>query len=187
MWINKNSVFPIGHSRSCCYIYSQSKSAAMINLKRFFQPSSCRLTVTKAEKEILELFVLNKKEFDQWVLLHPQTRIRFQFYFPTAVDFYFDGFRLFTAYFKRGTMDTLQLSEFKMSQDNHSSIRTTNWKPFEDVMLSFLTNLAESNKSALLQKTKALHEYASICNNKPTESKYVDIYAQPIKTNIAAG
>jgi hypothetical protein len=159
----------------------------MINLKRFFQPASCRLTVTKAEKEILELFILNKKEFDQWLLLHPQPRIRFQFYFPTAVDFYFDGFRLFTAYFKRGAMDALQLSEIKMSQDNHSSIRTTNWKPFEEVMVSFLTHLAESNKSALLQKTKALHEYASICHTRPVENKYEDLYAQQIKPNIAAG
>ncbi|HEV7330322.1 MAG TPA: hypothetical protein VGN63_04720 [Flavisolibacter sp.] len=159
----------------------------MMNLKRFFQPASCRLTVSKSEKEILELFLLNKKEFEQWILLHPQSRIRFQFYFPTAVDFYFDGFRLFTAYFKRGTMDSLQLSELKMSQDNHSSIRTANWKPFEDVMVSFLTSLAESNKSALLQKTKALHEYASICKDKPVESKYQDMYAQQIKTNMAAG
>lgn len=159
----------------------------MINLKRFFQPASCRLTVTKAEKEILELFILNKKEFDQWILLHPQPRIRFQFYFPTAVDFYFDGFRLFTAYFKRGAMDSLQLSEIKMSQDNHSAIRTTNWKPFEDVMVSFLTHLAESNKSAMLQKTKALHEYASICHTKPAAGQPQDVYTQVIKANMAAG
>lgn len=159
----------------------------MINLKRFFQPAFSRLPVTKAEKEILELFILNKKDFDQWLLLHPQPRIRFQFYFPTAVDFYFDGFRLFTAYFKRGAMDALQLSELKMSRDNHSSIRTANWKPFEEVMVLFLTHLAESNKSALLQKTKTLHEYASLCQNQPAEGRYQDIYTQPIKTNMAAG
>jgi hypothetical protein len=166
---------------------AQSKSAAMMNLKRFFLPSSSRLPVTKTEKEILEFFVLNKKEFDQWILLHPQSRIRFQFYFPTAVDFYFDGFRLFTAYFKRGSGDSLHLLELKMSSDNHNSIRTTIWKPFEEVMVSFLAALTESNKSALLQKTKALHEYASICKEKPAESLQQSIYPQGIKTNMAAG
>lgn len=166
---------------------AQSNSAAMINLKRFFLPASSRLPVTKTEKEILELFVLNKKEFDHWIGLHPQQRIRFQFYFPTAVDFYFDGFRLFTAYFKRGHGDSLQLQELKMSQDNQGSIRTANWKPFEEVMVSFLSALAESNKSALLQKTKALHEYASICNGKPAESVQQAIYSQGIKTKLAAG
>ena len=165
----------------------QSKSAAMMNLKHFFRPSSSRLPVTKTEKEILELFVLNKKEFDQWIALHPQPRIRFQFYFPTAVDFYFDVFRLFTVYFKREGQDSIQLLELKMSRDNHSSIRTANWKPFEEVMVSFLSALAASNKSALLQKTKALHEYASICKEKPAESPAQDLYAQSLKTNMAAG
>ena len=159
----------------------------MINLKRFFQPAHHRLSVTKTQRELLEYFIIHKKDFEQWFLLHPQSRIRFQFYYPTAIDFHFDNFRLFTAYFKRGPMDTLQLSELKMSRDNAISICTTSWKPFEEVIVAFLKQLDATNQSILLQKTRALHEYASICTNKPAEAAHQGIYKAGMNPNVAAG
>ena len=136
----------------------------MINLKKFFKPNPYLLTVSKAEKELLECFLDNKPAFDQWLPLNENRRIRFQFYYPTAVDFYFDNFKLFTAYFKKGPVDGPDLHELKMSEANYSSICTTNWQPFEEVILDFLNTLEESNKVILFRKTKSLHEYAALCN-----------------------
>lgn len=145
------------------YIYTQSKSNAMMNLRTFFQPNPSLLSVTKAEKELLESFLAHKTDYEQWLLLHPQPKIMFRFYFPSAIDFYYDGTRLFTAYFKKDAFNEPELKEMKMSQENYGFIRSADWKPFGEVMLKFLQTLEEANKSIYLQQTKSLHEYISIC------------------------
>ena len=134
-----------------------------MNLRKFFKPNPSLLSVSKTEKQILECFLCNKTEFENWILLHPQTKITFRFYYPSAIDFYFDGSRLFTAYFRKDDRSEAELLELKMSKENYSSIRTNNWKPFEEVILSFLQTQDEKNKFIYLQKTKPLQDYASIC------------------------
>lgn len=133
----------------------------MINLKKLFQPNPCLLSVSKAEKELLESFLTCKSEYDAWCQ-QPQ-KIRFRFYFPTAIDFYYDGAKLFTVFFKKDLHDTPVFHELKMSKANYSSIRSSNWKPFEDLMTEFLAELTEKNKSIYVQKTKSLREYMNIC------------------------
>ena len=134
-----------------------------MNLRKFFKPNPSLLVVNKAEKQILECFLGNKAEFENWMLLHPQSKITFRFYFPSAIDFHYDGSRLFTAYFRKDAFNEPELHELKMSKENYSSIRTNNWKPFEEVILSFLNTLEEKNKFIYLQQTKPLHDYATIC------------------------
>jgi hypothetical protein len=146
------------------YIYRQSKSNAMMNLRKFFRPNPCLLVLAKAEKELVESFLAHKTEYEHWLHLNPQPKIVFRFYFPSAVDFYYDGARLFTAYFKKGEFNEPVLHEMKMSKENHASIRSANWKPFAEVMLQFLQTLEETNKSTYLKETKSLQEYLSICN-----------------------
>lgn len=136
-------------------------------LKRFFKTKAFALTVSKAEKELLELFIINKTEFDSWMKNHPQLKFRFQFYYPNAIDFYYSDFKLFTAYFKKGKHDHLTLAELKMTETNFDSIRCANWRPFEEVILEFVTTLQESKKVALFEKRKLLYEYESLCSKQP--------------------
>ena len=139
----------------------------MINLKKYFLPNPGFLSVSKGEKEILECFVANKAEFENWILHRSLQRVRFRFYFPTALDFYFDDFLLFTAYFKRTASDQLELQELKMTKVNLSTIRSSTWKPFEEVMVQFLQYLEEKNKISFFHKTRSLHEYVSLCEKGP--------------------
>lgn len=157
----------------------------MINLKKIFWSNPYLLPVSKTEKEILEYFLANKKDFEQWLTENPHPRIRFQFYFPTAVDFFFDEFKLFTAYYKRTSSGNHELTELKMSCDNYVSIRSLSWKPFEEVMVSFLSTLEESNKITLFTKTKALYDYVSICEERPAEHRQPSRYGQGINASIA--
>jgi hypothetical protein len=140
------------------------KPNAMINLKKFFQPNPFLLAVSKREKELLESFFPRKSEYENWQLQHPQQKIRFRFYFPTAMVFFYDSSILFTAYFKKGADDIPVLHELKMSKANHTSIRSVNWKPFEEVMTTFLLALEERKQVVLVQKTRSLREYVDICN-----------------------
>jgi hypothetical protein len=157
----------------------------MINLKKYFQPNPCLLGINKEEKEILECFISNRSEFDNWTLHRSLQRVRFQFYFPTAVDFYFDDFLLFTAYFKRTTFDSLVLQELKMTKANYTTIRSANWKPFAEVMVQFLQSLEEKNKISFFHKTRSLHEYVSICE-KSTPAKSSRL-APDVNPSMAAG
>ena len=150
-------------SKLAAYIYAPIQIPCMMNLKKFFLPNPCLLSVTKAEKELLEYFAANKQAFEEWLSQRPPQRVRFRFYFPTAIDFYFDDFLLFTAYFRKPAEGTLLLQEFKMSQANFTTIRSANWKPFEEEVLCFLRYLEEKNKIRYFQKTSALHEYVAIC------------------------
>jgi hypothetical protein len=157
----------------------------MMNLKKFFQPNPCLLSVSRGKKEILECFVANKSEFENWVLHHSLQRVRFQFYFPTAVDFYFDDFLLFTAYFKRTALDNLELQELKMTKANYSTIRSGNWKPFEEVMVQFLHFLEEKNKISFFRRTRSLHEYVSLCEKGAQENS--SRLSPDVNPAIAAG
>ena len=139
----------------------------MIKLKKLFTSNAYRLPVSKVEKEVLECFFDNKAEFERWLPFHKNRRIRFQFYYPTAVDFYFDDFKLFTAFFKRNACGVPELHELKMTEANYSTIRSANWQPFEEVIVGFLQTLEENNKLVLFRKTKSLHEYVALCNETP--------------------
>jgi hypothetical protein len=54
-----------------------------------------------------------------------------------AIEFYFDEFLLFTAFFKRSQAGGFVLHEMKMTKANYTTIHSANWKPFEDVMVQF--------------------------------------------------
>lgn len=136
-------------------------SNAMINLKKFFQPNPYLLSVSRTEKDLLERFVNRKADYESWHSQQP--RIRFRFYLPAAIDFCYDGSKLFTAFFKKGPFGTPVLHELKMSEANHASIRSANWKPFKEEMTNFLQTLEEKSKIVIRQKTKPLQEYVAIC------------------------
>jgi hypothetical protein len=159
----------------------------MINLRKFFQPDPCLLSVTRSQKEILECFLSGKKEFENWLLLQPSQRVRFQFYVPTAIDFCFDEFKLFTAYFKKGSTGLNELAELRMSKDNYNTLRVLSWKPFEEVMFSFLSTQEETNKATLFQKTRSLHEYAAICKKTPSPHLQQNPYSREAGQTVAAG
>lgn len=146
----------------------------MTLFKIFRKRKSFSLSLKKEQKELLECFIQNKPDFENWVLLHPQQKIRFQFYYPTAIDFYYSDFKLFTAYFIKTGHDNIELTELKISEANFDSIRCFSWSPFEEVIMDFLTSLHESKKIALFEKRKLLFEYESLCTKKtavPDESK----------------
>ena len=146
-------------------------------LKLFYKQKAFSLTVSKAQKELLEFFLTNKPEFDQWLPAHPQPKVRFQFFYPTAIDFYFSDFKLFTAYFKKGRKGEIELTELKMSETNFDTIRCASWAPFEEVIIDFLNSLQENKKIALLEQRKMLYEYANLCAKKPTEEVSKDFFS----------
>ena len=145
-------------------------------LNIFFKRKTLALSLKKEQKELLECFIQNKHDFENWVLLHPLQKIKFQFYYPTAVDFYYSDFKLFTAYFKKTDHDNIELAEFKISEANLESIRCYSWSPFEEVMMEFLTSLHESKKIALFEKRKLLFEYQNLCAKKTRPEEEVKDY-----------
>ena len=152
-------------------------------LKKFFKRKAFALTVSKGQKELLEFFITNKPEFDEWILQHPSPRARFQFYYPTAIDFYYADFKLFTAYFKREKKDVLELIELKMSETNFDTIRCASWAPFEEIVVEFLTSLEESKKIALFEKRKVLYEYESLCAKKSTTENTAQSYLDAVSSS----
>ena len=158
----------------------------MMNLFQLFRRKAYIIPVKKTEKELLECFMANKAAFDQWLALHPHPQIRFRFYFPTAIDFYFDEFKLFTVYFKRGANNQPEFQEFKMSEANHTSLCSSDWRPFEEVIFHFLATLEESNKASLFRKKKSLYEYAAICEKMNNLEKNQPSYPPSVNKNIAA-
>lgn len=135
----------------------------MLNLKNLFRTKILELQVSKAQKELLELLLLNKDDFEHWNLAQPSSKIRFQFFYPSAIDFYYDEFKLFNAFFRKDPKGEIGLFEFKMSEVNYDSIRCSSWVPFETVIIDFLTSLEENKKIALFEKRKTLLEYQSLC------------------------
>lgn len=135
----------------------------MFSIRNIFKTKALTLPVTKTQRELLELLLANKSGFDEWSQKHNPAKIRFQFFYPAAIDFYYESFKLFTAYFKRGPKDEHLLQEFKMSETNFDTIRCTSWSPFAEVIIEFLTSLEEDKKIALFEKRKVLFEYQSLC------------------------
>ncbi len=148
--------------------------------KKFFNRKAFALTVGKGQKELLEFFITNKPEFDDWIQRHPQPKVRFQFYYPTAIDFYFGDFKLFTAYFIRDRKDQVLLTEMKMSETNFDTIRCASWAPFEEVVIEFLTSLEEGKKIALFEKRKVLYEYENLCAKKASTENTAQAYMSAV-------
>jgi hypothetical protein len=148
----------------------------LFSLKNLIQPKKLRLTVTKTQRELLELLMINKNDFDGWAAQQAPQKVRFQFYFPTAIDFFYDEFKLFTTYFKKNSKEEIELVEIKMTETNFDTIRCNSWAPFEQYIFDFLHTLEESKKIALFEKRKTLFEYQSLCANNTslpnTESEY---------------
>ncbi|HEX8313946.1 MAG TPA: hypothetical protein VF609_03085 [Flavisolibacter sp.] len=150
-------------------------------LRKFVKRKAFSLTASKGQKELLEFFISNRTEFEHWLTTHPLSKIRFQFYYPTAVDFYYGDFKLFTAYFKKDKRNEIELMELKMTETNFDSIRCASWAPFEEVMMDFVSSLEQSKKTALFEKRKVLYEYEGLCNKKTApESSALSEYANRI-------
>ena len=152
----------------------------MDRLKKFFRRKAFALAVSKGQKELLEFFLTNKPGFDEWVEAHPQPKMRFQFYYPTAVDHFFGDFKLFTAYFKRGRKGEIELIELKMTETNFDTIRCASWAPFEEVIIEFLTSLEEGKKIALFEKRKVLYEYENLCAKKAATENTPQAYLNTV-------
>lgn len=132
-------------------------------LHRLLRIKNLAVSVSKPQQELLEIFLLQKEDYEHWRTTQPQSKVRFQYFYPTAIEMFYDEFKLFTAYFKRTPKAQLQLSELKMSETNYDVIRCTSWKPFEQQILEFLTTLEESKKVALFEKRRMLYEYEALC------------------------
>ena len=135
----------------------------MRSLKNNFKIKALTLAITKGQRELLELLMVNKPDFEEWSKTQAPSKIRFHFFYPAAIDFYYDEFKLFTAYYKKGARGELICSEFKMSETNYDTISCSSWTPFEEVVIDFLTSLEENKKIALFEKHKTLMEYQSLC------------------------
>jgi hypothetical protein len=149
----------------------------MFNLKKLIKSNPLSVPVKGAEKDLLQYFISNKGAFENWFSTNCNAypKLRFHFYYPNALDFFFDEFKLFTAYFKKEEKG-IMLVELKMSDVNKANIKTTDWKPFRDLMLTFLTELEQNNHSLMLQEQRSLHEYQAICTGKealPESSSYI--------------
>lgn len=130
---------------------------------RLLRMKDLTVSVTKPQEELLEIFLSQKEEYDRWRQAQPLSKVRFQFFYPTAVEMFYDEFKLFTAYFKRTPKGQPLLTELKMTETNYDVIRCASWKPFEQQVLEFLTTLEESKKVALFEKRKMLYEYEALC------------------------
>lgn len=143
-------------------------------IKKLLKTKALTIAVTKSQQELLEIFISNKADFDAWADSQTASKIRFQFFYPSAIDFYYTDFKLFTAYFKKNMHSQLELLEFKMTETNFDVIRCTSWRPFEETILEFLTTLEESKKIALFEKRKMLYEYETLCAKKQPAEESVE-------------
>lgn len=151
-------------------------------LQTIMRKKTLVLTTTKAQRELLECFVLHKAEFENWLLIQPSSKISFRFYYPTAIDFFYGNYKLFTAYFRKNQHDGIELTELKISDANFDSIRCESWTPFEEMMLKFLTTLEENKKVEMLSKRKLLYEYEDLCTKKPASAAEQPDYANTLSS-----
>ena len=137
-------------------------------LKNLLQSKTHLLTLSKEEVEILTYLMCNRQDFENWfagqATAHP--KIKFVFFYPTAIDLYFDSFKLFTVYFKKDSRDEVTFSQAKLSQLNRDSLNSQNWKPFKDAIVSYLVMAQERNTDLQFKRLHALHEYQAICNGE---------------------
>jgi hypothetical protein len=154
----------------------------MINLKKFFKSKPTVVACSKAERDLLQYFISSKTAFDNWYATQGGNfpKLRFQFYFPSAIDFYFDEFKLFTAYFKKEENGAVVFVELKMSEVNYSNIKSADWKPFRDLILAFLTALEQAHKSQWLTEQRSLHEYQKLCSGKESGAALAPSYIQEV-------
>jgi hypothetical protein len=153
------------------------------SLKNLFNSKVLALAVSKSQKEMLELLMMNKGDFEKWAEQQSGSKIRLHFFYPTAIDFYFDAFKLFTAYYKKNRKGEIELQEMKMSEVNYDSIRCTSWAPFEEVVIDFLTTMEESKKIDLFEKRKTLFEYQSLCTKTSGRAGAEHEYAKAISAS----
>lgn len=139
-------------------------------LKNLLKSKSNLLTINKEEIDILTYVMCNRIDFEAWFAQQNTTfpKIRFVFYYPTAIDFYYDAFKLFTVYFKREQNDQVVFHQFKITQLNMDSLKSFNWTPFKDAIVSYLVMAQERNSDLQFKKLHALHEYQALCNGEAT-------------------
>lgn len=129
-------------------------------LKNLLKSKLNDLALSKEEIEIFVYIVSNRHDFEHWFaqqsLRFP--KVKFAFYYPTAIDLYFDAFKLFTVFFTKESNGQLVFSQAKMSLLNRESLKSTNWAPFKEVMLSYLEMAQERNSDQQFKKLHALHE-----------------------------
>lgn len=153
------------------------------SLKNFLYPKVLSLNVSRAQKEMLELLMVNKGDYEKWADQKTAAKIRMQFFYPTAIDFYFDSFKLFTAFYKKNRKGEIELQEMKMSETNYDSIRCTSWAPFQEVVIDFLTSMEESKKIDLFEKRKTLFEYQSLCTKTGSNGSAENDYAKAVSAS----
>lgn len=157
----------------------------MFNLKKLLQGDKSLVAIGKDEIEILTYILCHKADFESWFGSQQKkhTKIRFVFYYPSAVDLFYDEFKLFTVYFKKTNTDIIVFDQFKRSQLNMDSLKTANWKPFKDAILDYLAMAQDRNTDFQLKKYKSLHDYQQLCDGevKPKEAS-IPFYS----LNIAA-
>jgi hypothetical protein len=153
------------------------------SLKNFLHPKNLTLTFSKSQREVLELLMVNKGDFEKWIEQQSGRKIRLHFFYPTAIDFYFDAFKLFTAYYKKNRKGEIELQEMKMSEVNYDSIRCTSWAPFEEVVIDFLTTMEETKKIDLFEKRKTLFEYQSLCSKTGAKVGAENEYAKAVSAS----
>ncbi len=137
-------------------------------LKNLLKDRTNLLTISKEEVEILTYLMCNRTDFENWFAqqakAHP--KIKFVFYYPTAIDLYYDSFKLFTVYFTKDSRDEVVFSQFKISQLNRDSLNSPNWKPFKDAVVDYLLMAQERNTDLQFKRLHALHEYQALCNGE---------------------
>ena len=140
----------------------------MFNLKKLLKGDPSYVTISKEETDILTYVLCHKNDFETWFSeQHPKhNKIRFVFYYPSAIDLYYDEFKLFSVFFKRAANDAVIFHQFKRTQLTEDSLKTTNWKPFKDAIVDYLTMAQDRNTDFQFKKFKALHDYQQLCNGE---------------------
>ena len=138
----------------------------MINLKKLLKGEKNIVALNKEEVEVLTYVLCHRDDFQNWFQQqqHKYQKIRFQFYYPSALDLYYDTFKLFTAYFKKDAADHITFSEMKMSRLNLGSLHSSNWAPFKDVIVDYLSMAQERNTDLQFRQFRSLHDYQQLCN-----------------------
>ena len=145
----------------------------MFNLKKLLKGDASLVTPSKEEVDILTYVLCHKSDFENWFSTQhaKHSKIRFVFFYPSAIDLYYDEFKLFTIFFKRAHNDTVLFHQFKLTQLNLDSLKTTNWKPFKDAILDYLTMAQERNSDFQFKKFKSLHDYQQLCSGEAKTEK----------------
>lgn len=157
----------------------------MFNLKKLLKGDKAFVTISKEEVDILTYILCHRNDFESWFSgQHKKhSKIRFVFFFPSAIDLYYDEFKLFTVFFKRAANDAVLFDQFKLTQLNQDSLKTDNWRPFKDAILDYLTMAQERNSDFQFRKYKSLHDYQQLCNG---ENKSQDAAAPFYSLNIVS-